>query len=84
MSQLKFTPFLSVGACESALLVSEELAFQQILRNRAAIDDHKGIVLPLTLTVNRVGDDFFAGRIEQAAQRVAAVPHRDHARTRID
>ena len=47
-------------ARERAAPVSEKLAFKQILRDRAAVDGKKFVVMPLAHIVNRAGNQLFA------------------------
>ncbi len=49
------------GSCKSALLVAEELAFDQVLRDRGAIDLDIGFVAPRAVAVEFPRDHLFAG-----------------------
>ena len=55
-------PSLSAtGAGEAALLVAEELAFHEFLRDRAAIHRHECLVRPRTLLMNHARHQLLAG-----------------------
>ena len=47
-------------AGEGALLVAEELGFEQVLRQRGAIDRHEGLMLPVRIEVQRARDELLA------------------------
>src|SRR5882672_4440633 len=48
------------GACKSAFVVTEQLAFPKSLRNRPAIDGDERRVFPQTAPVNRARRQFLA------------------------
>ena len=48
--------------------MSKELCFQKVLRNSSAIDNNKGVILPLALSMNGVSHEFFAGAALTAYQ----------------
>ena len=50
-----------LGIGEGALLVAEELAFQEILRQRRAVDLHERLVHGVTLEMNRLGHELLPG-----------------------
>ena len=52
---------VAVGAGERPLLVAEQLALDEVLRQRPAVDRDERHVGPLALRVERAGDDFLAG-----------------------
>src|SRR4029077_17376137 len=58
-----------ISACERPLLMAEQLAFQQLLRNRRTIKSGERPLRPLPVLVNRTGDDLFA---------CAALPRNKH------
>src|SRR5207247_9650376 len=60
MRQLKAADLLGDCSCERALLMAENLAFQQSRRNRGTIDFYKGAVPPRTEVVNSARDHLFA------------------------
>ena len=68
VSQLELSSLLSMSAGKGSLLVSEQLAFEEVLGNRAAVHDYKGIIAALTLHVNGMRDDFFPGSTFPADQ----------------
>jgi len=49
------------GAGKSALLMTEQLTFKQLRRDRAAIDGNERFVTPCGVVVEITRDDFFAG-----------------------
>jgi hypothetical protein len=49
------------GAGEGATLVAEQLALDQVVADRAAVNDHEGRAGPPALLVNAAGQDVFAG-----------------------
>ena len=51
---------LSDGAGERALFMAEELALEQLLRDRGAIDGHKAFVRALRIVVHRPRDEFLS------------------------
>src|SRR4029077_8834318 len=59
--ELEFAFFLCISAGESTLLMSKQFTLKQIFRNSSAIDNNKRVVLPLALSMNGVGHEFFAG-----------------------
>jgi len=58
--QLEETRLLPVGAAECALLVSEKLAFDEMLRKSPAVHVDPGFVAAQGVMVNRSGDDLLA------------------------
>ena len=54
------TWFGGVGAAEGPFLVSEELAFHEVLGKRGAVDVDPGTAAALRRLVNRAGDKFLA------------------------
>jgi len=52
---------LAVGAGERAFLVTEQLAFQQVFRNRGAVQSQERRPVPPAVLVDRAGDPFLAG-----------------------
>jgi hypothetical protein len=63
-----------VGACEGPLLVAEEFALQEILRDGSAVDRHEFLMAPAAQFVNRASDEFFArtGLAEDADAGIGA------------
>ena len=61
MRQFQPAFFCGLGVCESALLISEELAFKKMFRESTAVDHHKRPLAAPTLRVNRPGRQPFAG-----------------------
>ncbi len=61
VSLLKLADFTTRGAGEGPFLVAEQFTFQQIFRNRAAVDDDHGFFGPLTQAVHGVGRHLFTG-----------------------
>ena len=51
------------GAGERALLVTEQLRLDQVLRDRRAVDLDERALVPLAVEVNRVGDELLAGAV---------------------
>jgi hypothetical protein len=66
---------LRVGAGERALLVSEQLGFEQLRRNRRRVERDEWLALPRAVLVQRAGHQLLAGA------RFAGDEYR-HARTR--
>src|SRR5262249_42003221 len=71
-------------AGEGAALVAEELAEQQRLDERRAVDLHEGLVAPRRAVVDRVGDELLAGAAlaadeHEAVARRDAIDERQHA-----
>jgi len=52
---------LAVGAGEAALLVAEDLAFDQVRRDRAAVDREEGALAAPAQVVDGLRDDLLAG-----------------------
>ena len=76
-----------LGAGEGALLVAEELGFDQVARNCRHVDRDERPVAPLAVVVERAGDKFLAGAgfardhdgqvgLHQARQHPVDVLHR--------
>src|SRR3984885_1701893 len=57
---LETADLLRDGACESALLMAKKFAFQQIERNRSAIQFYVGAPAARADIVNRARDEFLA------------------------
>jgi len=55
------TVMIAVGAGERSLDVTEELALEQGLGNRAAVDGHEGPAVPFAAVVDRTRDELLAG-----------------------
>ena len=60
MGHLEPALALGVGAGERAFLVAEQLAFQQAVAQRGAVDPHEGAQGPPALVVDQQGDQLFA------------------------
>src|SRR5437870_13422411 len=60
MGELEFSRLVRNGSRKSATLVSEELRFQQVLRQCRAIDLQKRPVAPLRMMVSKPRHHFFA------------------------
>ena len=60
MSQLKTPQAISNSACEGPLPVTKQLTFDQLTRNRATIDGHKGTAGPWTLSMQGLRHQLFA------------------------
>src|SRR5439155_11166106 len=61
-------------AGEGSRLVSEQLAFQQILVDRGAVEGDERFALSRTVAVERPGHEFLAGpRLAEDQDRVAAI-----------
>src|SRR5258707_6796670 len=52
---------LGRSSSERTLFMTEQLAFQQIFRNRRAINRYKGLVAAIAVVVNRSRNQFLAG-----------------------
>src|SRR5687768_18174896 len=61
VSELHATGLARDGARESALFVAEQLAFEQRVRESAAVDLDEGAVLPPALLVHGACDQLLAG-----------------------
>ena len=59
--QLEFSGLARAGAGERAFLVAEQLGFEQVLRNRRAVDRDKRTVGSRTEHVQRAGEQLLAG-----------------------
>ena len=70
---LKEALAVSRGAGVGALARAEELGFEQVFRNGAAVHGHEGAVAAVAVGVHRLGDQLFAGA------RFALHQHRRHA-----
>ena len=60
---------LPARPCESPPLVAEELAFQQVLRNRCAVDGQERLLRPLAMMINGARDQFLARAAFSGDQR---------------
>ena len=58
---LKFAFSCTDGSCECALLMSEELAFDEGFGDCGAVDSDEGVFAPRAVLMNGTCDDFFAG-----------------------
>ena len=61
VGHLEQSDAMLVGPGKRPLAVTEQLAFDQVLRQGAAVDRHQRHLRPQTLIVQRPGDQFFAG-----------------------
>src|SRR6266478_7756377 len=61
VGQLETANLLRYGSSERAFLVAKKLTFQQIQRNRSAIQPYERVSAPRADVVNRVRDQLFAG-----------------------
>src|SRR6185312_4974580 len=69
---LEEAAMLAVRAGEAPLLVAEQLAFDELRRDRAAVDRQEGLQPPAADFMDRLRDDFLAG---------AALARDEHGRT---
>ena len=58
---LKSSDSIVVGAREGSLHVTEQLAFEQVLGNGAAVDGNQCLVGPTRMRVERLGNQFLPG-----------------------
>ena len=79
-----------IGAGEGALLMTEQLGFDEVARNRGHVDGDEGALPPLAVIVQRPGDELLAGarfagdhdrqiRLHQAGQHPVDFLHRGGA-----
>src|SRR5690349_1084556 len=61
MRALDFADRLPDGTSESSLLMSEQLALQERLGDRGAIDRDEGLASPRTQAMDRVSEQLLAG-----------------------
>ncbi len=61
MRQLELADLAADGAGERAALVAEELALENVRRDRAAVDRQEALVAPRAREMQRVGDQLLAG-----------------------
>ena len=61
VGQLDSASSLNVSPGEGSLLVTEELALEQVLGNGPTVDHHEGAIFSITLLMDRMGYDFFSG-----------------------
>ena len=62
--------FIADGTRKRTAYVTKEFTFEQVLRNRAAVDRDKGFVRAVTLVVDRPGDKFLSGAACTADQNI--------------
>ncbi len=60
LGRLKLAELRRMRFGERSFFVAKQLAFQETVGSRAAVDDDEGSVSARTVPVNRVGDNFFA------------------------
>ncbi len=63
LGHLEEADLVGVGAGERPLLVAEQLALDQVLRNRRAVDLDERALDAVRVVVNRVGDQLLAGAV---------------------
>ncbi len=73
MGLLESALMLGEGAGERALLVAEQFGFEEVARDRPAIDRDEGLAGALAGRVNGAGDDFLAaaGRADEQDRGIA-------------
>src|SRR5690606_25591174 len=77
--ELELAGLFRVGAGERALFVTEELALEQLRRERGAVDLHEGAVVAPTALVWGAGDDLLAhARFPPNEHRDVGVRHPIH------